>query len=89
MGYFVGLDWAQQEHAVWVLDERGGTVGSHGRAHCGRVAELAERLGRSRRRRRCVVAIGDRPALLVDTLSSAGSPSWAIPPTPSASRPHY
>src|SRR5262249_27258123 len=73
MIYFVGLDWAQQEHAVWVLDERGGTVGKFTVAHTAAgLTELRQRLDRIASPSEMRVAIERPTGLLVDTLIEHG-----------------
>jgi transposase len=91
MGYFVGLDWAQQVHAVWVLDERGGTVGKVTVAHSAAgLTELVERLGKIALPSEMRVAIERPTGILVDTLVESGFTVVAIHPNAvKASRPRY
>jgi transposase len=91
MTYFVGLDWAQHEHAVWILDERGGTVGKVTVAHTAAgLAELAERLSKIAPPSELRVAIERPSGLLVDTLVEQGFTVVAIHPNAvKASRPRY
>jgi transposase len=91
MSYFVGLDWAQQEHAVWVLDERGGTVGKVTVAHTAAgLTQLVERLGKIAPPSEMRVAIERPTGLLVDTLVERGLTVVAIHPNAvKASRPRY
>jgi transposase len=91
MGYFVGLDWAQQEHAVWVLDERGGTAGKVTIAHSAAgLTELMERLGKIAPPSEMRVAIERPTGVLVDTLVEHGFAVVAIHPNAvKASRPRY
>jgi transposase len=91
MSYFVGLDWAQNVHAVWVVDERGGTVGKVTVAHSAAgLAELAEWLGKIAPPSELRVAIERPTGLLVDTLVEKGFIVVAIHPNAvKASRPRY
>jgi transposase len=91
MAFFVGLDWASQEHAVCVLDD-------HGRV-CwqGRVEHSADGLAELRRRlapfgppASLPVALERPSGLVVDTLMDAGHPVVPIHPNAlKASRPRY
>jgi transposase len=91
MGYFVGLDWAQEEHAVWVLDERGGTAGKVSVAHSAAgLTELVQRLAKIAPPSEMRVAIERPTGLLVDTLIEHGFTVVAIHPNAvKASRPRY
>jgi transposase len=91
MTYFVGLDWAQNEHAVWILDERGGTVGNVTVAHTSAgLAELVQRLAKIAPSSEMRVAIERPTGLLVDTLVEHGFTVVAIHPNVvKASRPRY
>jgi len=91
MTYFVGLDWAQREHAVWILDERGGTVGKFTVAHTAPgLAKLREQLCRIAPPSEMRVAIERPSGLLVDTLVEQGFTVVAIHPNAvKASRPRY
>lgn len=89
MPFFVGLDWASQEHAVCVLDE---TARVHWQ---GRIEHSAAGLGELHRRLARVgppaalpVAIERPSGLVVDTLVDAGHPVVPIHPNAlKASRP--
>jgi hypothetical protein len=73
MSYLVGLDWAQQEHAVWVLDERGGTVAKVTVAHTAAgLTDLVERLAKIAPPSEMRVAIERPTGILVDTLVERG-----------------
>ena len=91
MSYSVGLDWAQQEHAVWVVDERGATVGKVTVAHTAAgLAELVGWLGKIAPPSEMRVAIERPTGLLVDTLIEKGLTVVAIHPNAvKASRPRY
>ena len=91
MSYLVGLDWAQQEHAVWVLDEHGGTVGKVTVAHTAAgLAHLVAWLGKIAPPSEMRVAIERPTGLLVDTLIESGLAVVAIHPNAvKASRPRY
>lgn len=91
MVYFVGLDWAQMGHAVWVLDERGGTVVKVTVAHTSAgLAELAERLRKIAPPSEMRIAIERPTGILVDTLVEQGFTVVAIHPNAvKASRPRY
>lgn len=91
MAFFVGLDWASQEHAVCVLD-------GDGRVHWqGRVEHSADGLAELRRRlapfgppASLPVALERPSGLVVDTLLEAGHPVVPIHPNAlKASRPRY
>jgi transposase len=91
MSYFVGLDWAQHEHAVWILDGHGGTVGKVTVAHTeAGLTQLVERLGKIAPPSEMRVAIERPTGLLVDTLLANGLTVVAIHPNAvKASRPRY
>jgi len=91
MSYFVGLDWAQDEHAVWILDDRGGTVGKFTVAHTAAgLTELAARLAKIAPTSDMRLAIERPTGLLVDTLVEQGFTVVPIHPNAvKASRPRY
>jgi transposase len=91
MSYAVGLDWAEREHAVWVLDERGGTVGKVTVAHSAAGLDgLAVWLGKIAPPSELRVAMERPTGLIVDTLVEKGFTVVAIHPNAvKASRPRY
>jgi transposase len=90
-GYFVGLDWAQAEHAVCVLDDRGKVKVAFSVPHTRQgLAELIRRLARIAPAAELPVAIERPSGLLVDVLVEAGHPVVPIHPNAlKASRPRY
>jgi hypothetical protein len=88
-GFFVGIDWATQAHAVCVIDETAHIQWHGSVAHT--AAGLTELLGRLRRfRHRGALRVAlERPSgLLVDTLIGAGLEVVPIHPNAlKASRP--
>lgn len=91
MTFFVGLDWASQEHAVCVIDDTG-RVCWQGRAeHSAKgLAELLRHLARFGPPAALPVAIERPSGLVVDTLMEAGHPVVPIHPNAlKASRPRY
>jgi transposase len=91
MSYSVGLDWAEREHAVWVLDGRGETVGKVTVAHTAAgLAGLAVWLGKIAPPSELRIAIERPTGLIVDTLVENGFTVVAIHPNAvKASRPRY
>lgn len=91
MTYFVGLDWAQHEHAVCILDKRGGTVERVTVAHTAvGLTELGERLRKIAPPSEMRIAIERPTGVLVDTLVEQGFTVVAIHPNAvKASRPRY
>jgi transposase len=77
-GRFVGVDWAREEHAVWVVEERGRILGGRRFCHtesgvwawCARLVGL--RVG--------LVAVERPGGLLVERLLDAGLTVVAVPP---------
>ena len=90
-GYCVGIDWAQAEHAVCVLDDRGKVKAAFSIPHTREgLAELVRRLGRIAPAAELPVAIERPSGLLVDVLVEAGHPVVPIHPNAlKASRPRY
>lgn len=91
MTFFVGLDWASQEHAVCVIDDTGRVdwQGSAEHSAAG-LAELLRRLARFGPPASLPVAIERPSGLVVDTLMEAGHPVVPIHPNAlKASRPRY
>jgi transposase len=69
MTYFVGLDWAAREHAVCVIDDRGGVVARYTVAHTAvGMADLVARLTKLAPASELRVAIERPTGLVVDTL---------------------
>jgi transposase len=91
MTYFVGLDWAAREHAVCVIDGRGGTVAKVTVAHSAAgMTELVEWLGKLAPPSELRVAIERPTGIIVDTLVEQGFTVVAIHPNAvKASRPRY
>jgi transposase len=91
MPHFVGLDWAQAEHAVCVVDERGTVCARLAVAHTADgLRELCQQLARLGSPADLPVAIERPSGLLVDTLVAAGHPVVPIHPNAvKAARPRY
>ena len=91
MSYFVGLDWAAHEHAVCVIDGRGGTVEKVTVAHSAAgMTELGARLCKLAPPSELRVAIERPTGIIVDTLVEQGFTVVAIHPNAvKASRPRY
>lgn len=91
MQYFVGLDWAAQEHAVCVVDERGKVVVQFTVKHTAAgIAELVARLSRLAPPSELRLAIERPTGLLVDTLVESKFSVVPIHPNVvKASRPRY
>jgi transposase len=91
MSYFVGLDWAAHEHAVCVIDGRGGTVEKVTVAHSAAgMTELVARLRKLAPPSELRVAIERPTGIIVDTLVEQGFTVVAIHPNAvKASRPRY
>lgn len=91
MPFFVGLDWASQEPAVCVIDERV-QVHWHGRIEhsAAGLGELGRQLARFGPPATLPVAMERPSGLVVDTLREAGHPVVPIHPNAlKASRPRY
>jgi transposase len=91
MRWFVGLDWAQEAHAVCVIDEQGAVVDQFEAPHNAEgLALLLRRLARIAPAQELAIAIERPTGLLVDTLVAAGHPVVAIHPNVvAAARPRY
>jgi transposase len=91
MTFFVGLDWASQEHAVCVIDDTGRVCWQGSAEHSAAgLAELLRRLARFGPPASLPVAIERPSGLVVDTLMEAGHPVVPIHPNAlKASRPRY
>jgi transposase len=91
MRWFVGLDWAQQTHAVCVVDEQGAVVDPFEVTHDAEgLAQMLRRLARIAPAQELAIAIERPTGLLVDTLVAAGHPVVAIHPNVvAAARPRY
>lgn len=89
--YTIGIDWAQAEHAVCVLDERGRVKVAFSVTHTREgLQELVRRLVRIAPPGELPVAIERPSGLLVDVLVEAGHPVVPIHPNAlKASRPRY
>lgn len=83
MSYFVGIDWASEEHAVCMLDDGGRreTAQSFRVAHSAEgLDELISRLGKLGPADEIPVAIERPNGVLVDTLVAAGHPVVPVHP---------
>jgi transposase len=91
MSYTVGLDWAQELHAVCVVDPDGQVQDRFEVAHDRHgLAELVRRLRRHARAEDLPIAIERPSGLLVDTLVEAGFPLVPVHPNVvKASRSRY
>jgi transposase len=91
MAFFIGLDWASQEHTVCILDATGQVCWRGSIAHSAAgLAELLRRVARFGPPASLPVAIERPSGLLVDTLMDAGHPVVPIHPNAlKASRPRY
>ena len=91
MPYFVGVDWASQEHAVCVIDERARAVLRTTIAHTAEgLHELRTALTRLAAPTDLPVAVERPSGLLIDTFVEAGFPVVPIHPNAlKASRPRY
>ncbi len=91
MAFFVGLDWASQEHAVCLLDDTGQVCWQGSIVHSAAgLAELLRRLARFGPPASLPVAIERPSGLIVDALMDAGHPVVPIHPNAlKASRPRY
>lgn len=91
MTFFVGLDWASQEHAVCVIDDTGRVCWQGSVEHSAEgLAELLRRLTRFGPPPSLPVAIERPSGLVVDTLMEASHPVVPIHPNAlKASRPRY
>lgn len=89
--YTVGIDWAKNEHAVCVLDERGRVKTAFSIPHTRKgLEELARGLARLGPPGELPVAIERPSGLVVDVLIEAGHPVVPIHPNAlKASRPRY
>ncbi len=73
MAFFVGLDWASQEHAVCLLDDTGQVCWQGSIVHSAAgLAELLRRLARFGPPASLPVAIERPSGLIVDALMDAG-----------------
>jgi len=91
MPFFIGLDWASQEHTVCVIDDTA-RVGWQGRVthSADGLADLLRRLARFGPPATLPVAIERPSGLVVDTLLEAGHPVVPIHPNAlKATRPRY
>jgi len=81
MPYFVGLDWASQDHAVCVINEHGHAVlrGTVAHTHQG-LSDLCAILSRLAEPAQLPIALERPSGLLVDTLVEAGFPVVPIHP---------
>ena len=70
METFAGIDWASEEHALCVVDEKGCSLA--GELHANDEAGIRELIARMRRLGICRVAIERPDGLLVDRLAEAG-----------------
>jgi transposase len=91
MRMFVGLDWASAEHAVCVLDERGGVRAQITAEHSATgLTALVTQLRRFGEPTTLPIAIERPTGLLVDTLVEAGFPIYPVHPNVvKACRPRY
>lgn len=91
MCFFVGLDWASREHAVCVVDERGGTVAQFTVTHSATgMTELVAQLTKVAAPAELRVAIERPSGLVVDTLVEHGFVVVPIHPNAvKAARPRY
>jgi transposase len=91
MCFFVGLDWASQDHAVCVVDDRGAIVAQFSVAHSATgLKELVAELGKVAAPAELRVAIERPTGLVVDTVVEAGFVVVPIHPNAvKASRPRY
>lgn len=91
MPIFVGLDWGSTNHAVCILDDRGGIVARFEATHdAAGLAELLARLKRLAPSAELPVAIERPSGLVVETLIAAGHPVVPIHPNAlKACRPRY
>ena len=82
MSWFVGIDWADREHAVAVIDGAGDQHGAWKVAHSGKgITALLERLdGLGATGRAVAVALETPHGLLVESLLEAGFTVYAINP---------
>jgi transposase len=91
MRFFVGLDWAREQHAICVIDENGGVRLRFRAAHT--AAGIADLLGQLRRYADPAdlpIAIERPSGALVDALVAAGHPVLPIHPNAvKAARPRY
>lgn len=87
--HFVGLDWAAREHAVCIVDDRGGVAARFVVPHT--AAGMTDLVGRLRKLGGEVRVAIERPSgLVVDTLVDAGVTVVPIHPNAvKASRPRY
>lgn len=91
MRYFVGIDWASQDHAVRVLDEHARVVWHTTVTHTAKgLADLCTKLAHLADSSELSVAVERPSGLLIDTLLDAGFRIVPIHPnTLKASRPRY
>jgi len=91
MSYFVGLDWASQEHAVCVIDEQARVIWRATIPHTADgMTALRTKLTKFAAPSSLPVAVERPSGLLVDTLIDAGFPVIPIHPNVlKASRPRY
>lgn len=91
MPYFVGVDWASQEHAVCIIDEHARVVLRTTIAHTAEgLNELRTTLTRLAAPTELPLAVERPSGLLIDTLVEAGFPVVPIHPNAlKASRPRY
>ncbi len=91
MRYFVGIDWASQEHTVFVIDEQARVIWRAVIPHTAQgMAALRARLTKLAEPATPPVAVERPSGLLVDTLVDAGFPVVPIHPNVlKASRPRY
>jgi transposase len=89
--YVVGIDWAQTEHAVCVLDDQGKVRATFSVSHSREgLEQLVRRLTQIAPAQELAIAIERPSGLLVDRLIEAGHPVVPIHPNAlKASRPRY
>jgi transposase len=81
MGWFAGVDWGTETHAVCVVDERGQIVGRWRVAHSAvGLQELCTRLAAVTAPAALAVAVEQAAGVLVDRLRAAGHSVVVVPP---------
>jgi transposase len=91
MGFFAGIDWALEEHAICVIDESGRVHSRFQAAHSASgLAEMFTKLRRLAAPTALPIAIERPTGALVDALVQAGHPVVPIHPNAvKAARPRY